>query len=142
MKRANSIAYPTSGSSALEPHRNGFTVIEGTHKSTSCQSVPHPEQLSLMQSLKAILAVSAVVIALGITLVFSNTTAQQSFNNAFSNIPVTSVTVHTGDSLWDIAESHAPQGVSTAQVVRWITQENNLSSSCIQPGQTLIVPAS
>ena len=140
MRRARNIAYPTSGSSALEPRRNGFVVIEGTRSSVSHQRDPRPEQLTIMQSVKAILAVSAVVIALGCTLVFSNITAQQCFNNAFSNIPLTSVTVHSGDSLWDIAESHAPQGVSTAQVVRWITQENNLSSSCIQPGQILIVP--
>jgi hypothetical protein len=49
--------------------------------------------------------------------------------------------VHTGDSLWTIAEDHAPEGASVPDVVRWIEQANNLDSALIVSGQALIVPA-
>ena len=52
-----------------------------------------------------------------------------------------SFTVHTGDSLWEIAEDHAPAGMDTATAIRWIEQTNGLDSALIMAGQLLIVPA-
>jgi len=50
------------------------------------------------------------------------------------------VTVHEGDSLWAIAQRTAP-GRDPRAVVDEIRELNGLSSSLIQPGQSLTVPA-
>ena len=47
-----------------------------------------------------------------------------------------------GESIWSIAENHPVNGCSTAEVVEFITQENELSSSMLSSGQQLSVPAS
>lgn len=50
------------------------------------------------------------------------------------------VTVQDGDSLWAIAQRSAPDS-DTREVVSQIRNVNGLSSSLIQPGQVLLVPA-
>ena len=50
------------------------------------------------------------------------------------------VTVQDGDSLWAIAQRLAPQA-DTREVVSQMRDVNGLSSSLIQPGQVLLVPA-
>jgi LysM repeat protein len=48
--------------------------------------------------------------------------------------------VQQGESLWDIASATGAQDVSAA--VSQIVELNNLESTTLQPGQTLILPAS
>ena len=140
---SSSTSYPVNGTSALRPRAYGFTVYEGgsNHGSFGAAEEPVPQNLTFMQSLKAIAAVALVLAALGITLVLSNRGSQAAFESSFAQVPTTTITVHSGDSLWDIACDHAPQGCSTASVVRWISQQNNLDSALIVAGQTLVVPA-
>lgn len=47
---------------------------------------------------------------------------------------------HTG-TLWEIAAEHPVEGLSTAETVDVIREENGLSSSTLHAGQTLVVPA-
>lgn len=54
-------------------------------------------------------------------------------------VPVHSVTVMEGDSLWGIAREVAP-AVDPREVVLEIREINGLSSSTIRPGQVLLVP--
>ena len=137
-----SSGYSTNGSSALALQCNGFTVYEGglNRMPSSNHDELQAQKLTLAQSLKAFMAIALLLCALGATLVYSNAAAQAMFEASFSNVPTTTVTVHTGDSLWDIAQDHTPQGCSTSSVVRWITQHNNLDSSLIVSGQKLVVP--
>ena len=67
--------------------------------------------------------------------------AASRFEESLSAYPTTTITVHTGDSLWEIAEDHAPAGMDTATAIRWIEQTNGLDSALIMAGQLLIVPA-
>jgi len=55
--------------------------------------------------------------------------------------PTVSVTVQSGQSLWAIAGTVAPER-DTRDVVADIVQLNNLSSGVVVPGQQLFVPAS
>nr|WP_300340295.1 LysM peptidoglycan-binding domain-containing protein [Actinomyces sp.] len=48
-------------------------------------------------------------------------------------------TVQQGESLWDIASATGAQDVSA--VVSQIAELNNLESTTLQPGQTLVLPA-
>lgn len=54
--------------------------------------------------------------------------------------PTVTVTVQSGESLWGIAASVAPQR-DARDVVADIVQLNNLSSGAVFPGQQLFVPA-
>lgn len=54
--------------------------------------------------------------------------------------PTVSVTVQSGDSLWEIAHAAAP-GRDPRDVVADIVQLNNLDSATVDPGQQLFVPA-
>lgn len=47
-----------------------------------------------------------------------------------------------GDTLWSIAQRYAVPGCSTTDVVTWLIERNDLSSSRIRPGQSLEVPRS
>ncbi len=51
------------------------------------------------------------------------------------------IKVESGQTLWDLAESHPVRGLSTAQTAELIGRLNHLSSSTIVAHDTLIVPA-
>ncbi len=50
------------------------------------------------------------------------------------------ITVHTGDTLWDIASSWKQEDEDVREVIWRIQTENNLTSSELMPGQQLRVP--
>jgi LysM repeat protein len=57
-------------------------------------------------------------------------------------LPVESVDyrVLAGDTLWDIAREHGPEGADPRAVVHTIQEMNELEGSVIQPGQVLSIP--
>jgi LysM repeat protein len=60
-----------------------------------------------------------------------------------STAPAAAVTVvvRPGDTIWSIAESHVAGGDVRDEVAQ-ILALNRLSSPIIQPGETLVIPAS
>lgn len=50
------------------------------------------------------------------------------------------ITVHSGDTLWEIASAHAPAGADIREVVFRIRRANNLRTSVLQPGQVIVIP--
>ncbi|MEW6243965.1 MAG: LysM peptidoglycan-binding domain-containing protein [Bacillota bacterium] len=50
------------------------------------------------------------------------------------------VVVARGDTLWSIAERHAPKGTDLRQYVFAMRKLNNLSDAMILPGQTITLP--
>lgn len=50
------------------------------------------------------------------------------------------IAVHSGDTLWDIANRHLEQTADTSYAVFLIKDRNQLSSNLITPGQQLIIP--
>ncbi len=48
--------------------------------------------------------------------------------------------VRSGDTLWEIAAEHGPQGVDRRRVVASIERINDLSSSSLQAGQIIEIP--
>lgn len=51
------------------------------------------------------------------------------------------VTVHTGDTLWDIAKNYADGKDDIRYIIYSIKDRNGLKSADIKPGQKLIIPA-
>jgi len=52
----------------------------------------------------------------------------------------TSVTVHSGDTLWSIASSHAGPSSDVQEAVDRITAANHLTGGTLQPGEHLRIP--
>lgn len=48
--------------------------------------------------------------------------------------------VHRGDTLWEIAAEHTPEGDDVRATVDAIKRHNDLSGSLITPGQQLEIP--
>lgn len=144
MTRTNSMTYQTSGTAALAPRKNAFTVHEGTRSRQRGvrAEASKREQLSLLQKLESVLIIGLVLAALGLTLHLGSLNAAARFQGLLDTVPSTTITVRSGDSLWELAEEHAPEGMSTDTAVRWIREKNNLDTALIVAGQVLMVPAS
>ncbi|MFD0670269.1 LysM peptidoglycan-binding domain-containing protein [Cohnella sp. GCM10027633] len=52
-----------------------------------------------------------------------------------------SISVDSGDTIWDLAASYKKDTMDTRDAVHAIKKRNGLSSSSVQAGQTLILPA-
>jgi LysM repeat protein len=50
------------------------------------------------------------------------------------------IIVLEGDSLWTIADNHAPKGQDVRAYIQKLKQVNHLSSSALQAGQVLVLP--
>ena len=50
------------------------------------------------------------------------------------------ITVHTGDTLWDIAGDWSGKGEDIREVILRIQKENKLSGSDLAVGQRLVIP--
>jgi LysM repeat protein len=68
---------------------------------------------------------------------FSN---RASVSRAAQSVEMSQVVVTPGDSLWNIAQEHEVEGLTTQQTVDLILSTNALSSSTLGVGQTLLVP--
>ncbi|MCF2942665.1 LysM peptidoglycan-binding domain-containing protein [Paenibacillus tarimensis] len=78
-----------------------------------------------------------IIIVTGFTLVHSNalgTHAEPAQPNELA------VTVSTGDTLWSLAQSHAPEGADIRQIVYLMKKRNLLTDSNLQPGDQIIIP--
>ncbi|WP_178019409.1 LysM peptidoglycan-binding domain-containing protein [uncultured Paenibacillus sp.] len=56
-------------------------------------------------------------------------------------VPVEYVVVMPGDTLWEIAVAHKPQGQDTRVYVQKLMRANGLVASSIQAGDTLMLPS-
>lgn len=73
------------------------------------------------------------------SLVADHVRAQAEWD-ALDSAPTTTVRVLSGDTLWTIANECAIEDVDGGTVVDWIREANHLESSCLMPGQRLLVP--
>lgn len=65
------------------------------------------------------------------------------FNMVFAEHPVyhtQTITVHSGDTMWDIANRWSDDKEDVREVMHRICQANNLKSKHVYPGQILKVP--
>jgi LysM repeat protein len=51
------------------------------------------------------------------------------------------ISVDSGDTLWELAKAYKMNSMDTREAVHYLVKRNNLSSSEIKMGQTLIIPA-
>ena len=143
MQAVNSSAAPcftVNGTSALKaettPH---LFLIEGGRSDESIQAVnaaPFATDLPIV----LIVALAIVALLFGAMSISLDAVREASFNGAISDAGTLVVDVVPGDTIWSIAEAHKPSGTQTSDVVDWIREENNLTTSNLNIGQNLIVP--
>lgn len=82
---------------------------------------------------KAILLVTALIMAIG--FFSSNALASSSSSKSELNY----VTVHAGETLWGLAETHVKDG-DPRDWISAVVDLNNLTTNDLQPGQRLALP--
>ncbi|WP_455660611.1 cell division suppressor protein YneA [Pradoshia sp.] len=50
------------------------------------------------------------------------------------------VKVESGDSLWAMAEQYEEANMSTTEFIKWVREANNLETTHIKEGQTIVLP--
>ncbi|RGJ47341.1 LysM peptidoglycan-binding domain-containing protein [Olsenella sp. AF16-14LB] len=148
MTNANRM-YGTEGSSALVPSYPSLMLLEGgAGKKTSGVArraqgqTPYPQAASRLDVFTVVVCTLLVAMGLFGALVAGNAAIASRKDAALSSIPTQDVVVEPGDSVWDLASQYQVDGYSTAELVQWITEKNSLTTSTLQPGQSLLVPAS
>lgn len=153
---ASTTLFSTYGSSALKVRRlPAFVVLEGglskqafPHNYTDAVYAKHQEDCAQVGVKQTCARLSTVFLALSLTVLIAislssyiiDQTRLAATNQALQALETQDITVHTGDSLWDLAERYDVADVATADVVQWIKSKNSLETSEIKAGQTLVVP--
>jgi len=84
---------------------------------------------------RVLIVISTVVVALVLLLASSVQATPELLETA-------DYQVHSGDSLWSIADDHTPEGHDVRNTIEAIRRLNDLDGSVIQPGQVLEIPLS
>lgn len=111
-----------------------FSIVEGRRAVIAVHSRQSNTMRLLTVSFALLLVFAACVI--GRSLIHAQQVA-----TIIENVPRTEITVSSGDTLWDVAQAHALDGVASYQLVEAIEDWNDLEYAQLMPGQKLVVPA-
>lgn len=151
--RRGNIQYLSEGSSALVATPIRFRVLEGgqSHRNAShtlnrCDDYScthsHHSFCNKKNAIAFFFVICSMTLILIFTAFFMDVSTATHKAASFSDVSTEIVTVMPGDSLWSIASQHPVDGCSTEEVVEFISEQNELSSSMLSSGQQLYVPAS
>lgn len=84
-------------------------------------------------------AITLVLVMGALSTIVSNV-RHSAAQSLISSMPMETVCVVPGDTLWTVAQNHEVSGASTQDVVEWLKVYNDLPSSTLRPGQRLVVP--
>ncbi len=146
MTRTNYAMPRFDGTAALEsrPCARLVLIEGGCGKASGARaSVPSARgRLSLGQSMALVVFAVALVGVLAVAGLVADGLSASATSRRIASLPEQELVVRDGDSLWGIADSLGVDGVSTADVVTWITERNGLDTALLVSGQRLVVPAS
>lgn len=140
-----------TGTATSAPARRRLRVIEGgraAHQQPSrvaAKPSTSTNTRSRASRTPSTLAVTLTALAFALSLagcfVLTDVISQRELAAAFANTSITTVTVLPGDTIWQIAEEHPVAGCTTKDVVRYITETNDLRAECLHAGMVLEVPS-
>lgn len=137
MKNANACYVEGTAAMALQPNTGLRLVWDASSAEASRRRrAREPRHLSATAFL---VAVVAVLLAGILSTVISNA-RHEAVVGAIESAPLEIVRARSGETLWSLASAHGVEGVSTADIVDWLRQTNDLDSSLLVPGQELVVP--
>lgn len=130
------------GSSVLPVGTAGRSAVSARPTGPGTSSVPAKRPLTLTRRGRLVLIGLPIVLGVSLLVVlgaFLTSAAQAGEEQAQTSQAVT-VTVLAGETLWGIAQQHAPDR-DTRDVVAEIVELNSLRTSAVQVGQSVLVPA-
>lgn len=78
-------------------------------------------------------------------VLFSGFAFAHSFASGEAGVPASAdeivISVDSGDTLWELAASYKKEGMDTREAVHSVMKRNGLSSSALEVGQELVLPA-
>lgn len=136
---AAAMKYPVQGTSALKAERtSSFDVFEGGLQGRmNTQTLPSLSPLQRFAAGAALIAAIVVLFSASLVRTYSDAAARAA---VVQDAAYVEVVVISGQGLWDIAEAHPVQGLSTAELVDHIIEVNELPNATIHSGQHLSVP--
>lgn len=85
-------------------------------------------------------SIIALVISIIILLALATTALGLNTAQSLQEEQYLIVSIESGDTLWDIAQSNSPDHMDTRKVIYQIKQVNDLDNGYIYPGQTIKIP--
>ena len=127
------------------PSEPTFTVVKGGRsRFKPVAAMPDRAQHSVGAAAPVTLKASTIVaFAVAFTLFFVLATTVFTARHAAyadSNVTYETVRVHTGDSLWSLAEEHPVEGLTTQETSDMIRSANHLERGSLDAGAVLKVP--
>ena len=130
------------------PAEPTFTVVKGGRsRFQPVGAMPDRAQHTVVAAAPVALKASTIVVfAVAVTLFFVLATTvftarHAAYADSASNVTYETVRVHTGDSLWSLAEEHPVEGLTTQETSDMIRSVNHLERGSLDAGAVLKVPA-
>ena len=130
------------------PAEPTFTVVKGGRsRFQPVAAMPNRAQHTVVAPAPVALKASTIVaFAVAFTLFFVLATTvftarHAAYADSASNVTYETVRVHTGDSLWSLAEEHPVEGLTTQETSDMIRSANHLERGSLDAGAVLKVPA-
>lgn len=130
------------------PAEPTFTVVKGGRsRFQPVAAMPNRAQHTVLAAAPVALKASTIVaFAVAFTLFFVLATTvftarHAAYADSVSNVTYETVRVHTGDSLWSLAEEHPVEGLTTQETSDMIRNVNHLERGSLDAGAVLKVPA-
>ena len=130
------------------PAEPTFTVVKGGRsRFQPVAAMPDRAQHTVVAAAPVALKASTIVVfAVAFTLFFVLATTvftarHAAYADSASNVTYETVRVHTGDSLWSLAEEHPVEGLTTQETSDMIRSVNHLERGSLDAGAVLKVPA-
>ena len=130
------------------PAEPTFTVVKGGRsRFQPVAAMPNRAQHTVVAPAPVALKASTIVVfAVAFTLFFVLATTvftarHAAYADSASNVTYETVRVHTGDSLWSLAEEHPVEGLTTQETSDMIRSANHLERGSLDAGAVLKVPA-
>lgn len=129
------------------PAERAFTVVQGGRsRFQPVAAMPDRAQHTVVAAAPVALKASTIVaFAVAFTLFFVLATTvfsarHAAYADSASNVTYETVRVHTGDSLWSLAEEHPVEGLTTQETSDMIRSANHLERGSLDAGAVLKVP--
>lgn len=130
------------------PAETTFTVVKGGRsRFQPVTAMPNRTQHTVVAAAPVALKASTIVaFAVAFTLFFVLATTvfsarHAAYADSVSNVTYEMVRVHTGDSLWSLAEEYPVEGLTTQETSDMIRSVNHLERGSLDAGAVLKVPA-
>lgn len=125
----------------LDAPRAGFSVVDGYKRTYDSSDLAQERAAASALAPKTLVIVFALA-AIMIACLFGTLIAgQRAYDTGLASRQRAELVVGSGDTLWSIASEHAIEGLSTQDTVSVLREWNDLSTSSLTPGTTLVVPA-